>query len=624
MEKNSFKEKISYLFDNLVSKGTPYLIGLLAVSSVIFIVIFSIIVWGTKLFPGTSFSELLWISLMRTIDAGLLGEGGSGVLYVVLTLIIALVSIFIISILIGVLTAGIEDKIWALRKGRSKVLEKNHTVILGWNEMVFTIVSDLIEANRNQKRASIVIMGNRDKVEMEDSIRSRISHTGSTRIICRQGSPTDINDLKMVNLKSSKSIIIIEDTDTKVIKIILAIINSPDKRREPYNIVTVLNEIESLEAGKIAGAGQVEFIFSKDFISRITAQTCRQPGLSIVYDELLNFSGDEIYFSKNNEITSKTFKEALFMFEDSTLIGISENGNVKINPPMNYIISKDDEIIAISEDDDTIIPSNLFDYNIKYNSIVESKLEKKKIEKTLILGWNDKGSAIINEIDNYTTPGSLITVVSDYKNTEEELKKCCYGKVKSQKIEYIEGNINRRELLDKLALKRYNHIIILSYKDRDEQEADAITLISLIHLRDIAKKKNLDFSLTSEMVDIRNQNLAKIAKVNDFIVSDKLISLMLTQVAENKLLSLVFKDFLDENGSEIYIKSISDYIKVKENVNFYTILESASRRNEVAIGYKIKSEENNPNKNYGIYINPRKSEIINLSDKDNIIVIADE
>lgn len=126
------------------------------------------------------------------------------------------------------------------------------------------------------------------------------------------------------------------------------------------------------------------------------------------------------------------------------------------------------------------------------------------------------------------------------------------------------------------------------------------------------------------MVDIRNQNLAKIAKVNDFIVSDKLISLMLTQVAENKLLSLVFKDFLDEKGSEIYIKSISDYIKVKKNVNFYTILESASRRNEVAIGYKIQCEENNPNKNYGIYINPKKSKIINFSDRDSVIVLAEE
>ena len=168
-----------------MSRGTVYLIGTLAIASLIFIIIFSLIVWAIKLFPGTSYIELLWISLMRTFDADFLGDGGSGVLYIILTLIIALVSIFIISISIGILTAGIEDKIWSLRKGKSKVLESNHTVILGWNEMVYTIVEGLVEANKNQRKASIVIMGELDKVDMEDAISERIPDSLNTRIVCR-------------------------------------------------------------------------------------------------------------------------------------------------------------------------------------------------------------------------------------------------------------------------------------------------------------------------------------------------------------------------------------------------------------------------------------------------------
>ena len=34
-----------------------------------------------------------------------------------------------------------------LRKGRSKVLEKDHTLILGWNSKVFPIVSEICIAN---------------------------------------------------------------------------------------------------------------------------------------------------------------------------------------------------------------------------------------------------------------------------------------------------------------------------------------------------------------------------------------------------------------------------------------------------------------------------------------------
>ncbi|MFC2144932.1 potassium transporter TrkA [Actinomycetota bacterium] len=623
MKKGSIKERIRYTFDNLISKGTVYLIGTLAVASLIFIIIFSLIVWAVKLFPGTSYIELLWISLMRTFDADFLGDGGSGVPYIILTIIIALVSIFIISILIGILTAGIEDKIWSLRKGKSKVLESNHTVILGWNEMIYTIVEDLIEANKNQRKASIVIMGELDKVDMEDAIRDRIPDSANTRIVARQGNPIDITDLKMVNLKDSSSVIIIEDADTKVIKTILAIVNNPEKREKPYHIIAMLNEHKSIEAGKIAGNGQVEFIYGEDFISRITAQTCRQPGLSLVYDELLKFSGDEIYFSKLNGLTGKTFREALYMFEDSSLIGISSKGKVRLKPPMDHIIMQDDEIIVISEDDDTIKLSSVSDYGIADRSIIRSKPEKGKKEKTLILGWNEKGPTIINEIDNYVSKGSVITVVSDIESTEEELKEYCYENIKNQKIEYIEGDIDDRELLNKLTSKKYNHIIILSYHNREKQEADAITLMSLIHLRDIADNMKISFSLTSEMVDIRNQDLARIAKVNDFIVSDKLLSLMLTQISENKKLGLVFDEILDEEGSEIYIKNISEYIKTDQKVNFYTILEATSRRNEIAIGYKILNEEDIPEKNYGVYLNPVKSDEIRFDEKDSVIVLAE-
>lgn len=52
MKRSSIKEKIRYAFDNLISKGTAYLIGSLAAASVIFIIIFSLIVWAVKLFPA--------------------------------------------------------------------------------------------------------------------------------------------------------------------------------------------------------------------------------------------------------------------------------------------------------------------------------------------------------------------------------------------------------------------------------------------------------------------------------------------------------------------------------------------------------------------------------------------
>ena len=98
---------------------------------------------------------------------------------------------------------------------------------------------------------------------------------------------------------------------------------------------------------------------------------------------------------------------------------------------------------------------------------------------------------------------------------------------------------------------------------------------------------------------------------------------MFAQVSENKLLNLVFKDLFDADGSEIYIKKANTYINCSKSVNFYTIIEAAKQKREVAIGYKIFKQEADPEKNYGIYISPSKSSMIALNDEDSIIVLSE-
>ncbi len=51
-----------------------------------------------------------------------------------------------------------------------------------------------------------------------------------------------------------------------------------------------------------------------DLLARVTVQTCRQSGLSVVYQELLDYGGDEIYFKNEPAITGKTFGEVLGLY----------------------------------------------------------------------------------------------------------------------------------------------------------------------------------------------------------------------------------------------------------------------------------------------------------------------
>ena len=155
------------------------------------------------------------------------------------------------------------------------------------------------------------------------------------------------------------------------------------------------------------------------------------------------------------------------------------------------------------------------------------------------------------------------------------------------------------------------------------QEADACTLVTLLQLRDIAEKTGKNFSIVSEMLDIRNRELAEITKADDFIVSNRLISLMMSQISENKTLSSVFTDLFDPNGAELYLKPAHHYIQIGKPINFYTIVEAAKRRGETALGYRLGSQENDVTNSYGVYLNPNKSKTFTFTEQDSIIILAD-
>ena len=142
-------------------------------------------------------------------------------------LAVAILGILIVSTMIGVLTSGIEGKIDGLRRGRSLVLESDHTVILGWSSKIVTAVQELVIANENQPKAAVVILANHDKVEMEEELYSRVTKLGNTKIVCRRGDPCVLSDLEIVRPELAKSIILFsgedEQGDAVVLKRVLAL-----------------------------------------------------------------------------------------------------------------------------------------------------------------------------------------------------------------------------------------------------------------------------------------------------------------------------------------------------------------------------------------------------------------
>ena len=631
MKKYTFKQRFQYWFDNYMARGSSAMLtGLFIISALIIFVVAALVKITNSAPDGASFFQIAWMGLLRTLDSGTMGGDTGSPFFLFMMLVVTFGGVFVVSALIGIINNGLEDKMDELRKGRSAVLENDHTLILGWTPQIFTIISELILANESRKSgAVIVVLADQDKVEMEDAINDRISDTKNTRIICRSGSPIDLTDLEIASPHTARSIIVLAegaDPDTHVIKSVLALTNNPNRREEPYHIVTQIRDPKNMDVIKMLGVKDtVQPILTNDLIARVVAQTSRQSGLSIVYTELMNFGGDEIYFKQEAELSGKTYGETLHAYETSTLMGIRKaDGTVAMNPPMDTRIQAGDQIFLIAEDDDKIKLSESSRISLDESLIqVSGAASSPKPERALILGWNRSGATIIRELDNYVAKGSEVKIVSDIFDLEKQLRSDI-GELKNQTVSVQEGDIRDRSLLENLEATEYDHVIVLAYNHLEQQEADAITLITLLHLRDIAERDETPFSIISEMLDLRNRELAEAAKVDDFIVSEHLISLMMTQLSENSELLGVFTDMFDPEGAEIYLKPISDYVAIGKPVNFYTVTEAARRRGETAIGYRSMSESHDADKGYGVHTNPKKAEMVTYSPDDKLIVIAEE
>lgn len=626
----SLKDRARYLFDKSMSAGTIALIGWLTALSLAIIVVASVVIVVMRIAPEGEpaphdFVETGWESLMRTLDAGTMG-GDEGWPYRIVMLVVTVAGIFIFSALIGVLSSGLAAKIDELRKGRSRVLEQGHTVILNWSPSIVDIIKELAQAHTGGAVKRIAILATRDKVEMEDEIAAKAPKLRGVRVTCRSGDPCDLSDLGIVNPGEAKSIIVLapegEDPDAQVIKTLLAITNGPAASGRPHNVVAEVRDAHNAELARAVGGADVQLVLADELISRILVQSTRQSGLSAVFAELLGFEGSEIYTAKIGALAGITFGDALGAFESGSLIGLCDEKAVRINPPMDTVIRPEDQVVVVAEDRNHIRAKPSKRGAVDAAVIREPHAVLPPQERILMLGWNRKGPAIVSELARFVKAGSSLTIVADGSQFEAQAGRLA-GVFPNLAISCTSGDTTRANVLASLDLQSYDHVIVLGYTDTlSTQSADTRTLVTLLQLRKLAEASGRHINVVSEMADARNRALAEVTRADDFVVSNQLVSLMLAQASENPFLSAIFAELLDEQGSEVYIRPITDYVAIDRPVTFFTIVEAARRRGEVAFGYKETVKDRGARNMGGVIINPRRHEARTFAATDSVVVLA--
>ena len=622
--RRTFRQKLRYRFDNTIARGTLPVIGYLAVLTVglVFSAALVLAITGTAIneddHPGLG--EAFWQSLLRILDSGTFTGDNGWVLRVVM-LIVTLFGISIAAVLIGLIASGIEQRIEMMRRGRSAVIERDHTLILGFSPRIFTIVAELCVANENRKRPAVVVLADRDKQEMEEELAARVSELRGTRLVCRTGSPANLHDLAIANVAEARSVIVLGDNDSAgdalVVKAVLAVLHALGSSETP--IVAEINDAETGRALREASSSRVMTVRATDVIARITAQACRQAGLSAVCQELMDFDGDEIYFAPAGPLVGRTFADSILAYEASSVIGIrSSDGATSVNPPMERVFAPGDFVIALAEDDDKVVFTGFRD---DHNTDALIGPSAAGPEQLLIVGWNWLGPALIAELEQFVPPRSTLDVLVDPDLVDPaELEQSSGERLR---VQFEAERADLDELTATVSGRHFDHVIILGYRDGlTPSEADARTLLTLLLLRRALHESAVDGTrcrIVTELLDAGDVELAQATGADDFVVSDALSSYMLTQLSENPELEPVFTDLFDAEGSAIGLKPAVWYVHEGGAVPFARVVVAARARGEVAVGYRLAQGTNGLPE---VFMNPKKSESITLGASDQIVVIG--
>jgi K+/H+ antiporter YhaU regulatory subunit KhtT len=586
--------------------------------------------------------DQFWQVFIQLCDSGAISEDSSGnVLNKITGVLTIFLGLIFFSSLVAFITSQFEARLSELRKGKSNVVEKDHTLILGFGDRVLEIIRELIIANESQKKPAVVVLAEREKDEMDDFFREKITDLKNTRIITRSGTTSSIHMLKRVGVNTARSVVILNDAavdssqedkslaDARVLKTILALVSCTGEE----NVPPVVAEIHLDNMRKLAKnilPDKISIIDEHSILAKLMVQTSRVSGLAQVYDTLVGFEGCEFYFYRPVQgLGGIKYGDLVFHFMESSVLGIRRSdGTMLLNPSPDTLCEGEDEVILIAEDDSAI---RFLDRKIDV-ATPQCKApypHPKSVENQLIVGWSHKTPTIIAEYGEYVAKGSKIDVV--VPEISEEMKKEFSSVQKSHgsiKMRLLVGDIHIPTTIARLKPEQYDNVIILTGDGGNSELRDSETIANLLQFRHYFKtsvKREVKTQIITEVADSENIEVIQEAGVKDFLISNQFVSKIYAQVSEEPDVLAIYDDLFSEEGSEVYIKPVSRFLaKIPSEITFGELCAAAVNRNESCFGVRLKNEEMDIEKHFGIYVNPPKDKVFTLSGDDWLIVLAED
>jgi uncharacterized protein with PhoU and TrkA domain len=559
-----------------MEKGTGAMIKMLSVVTVLVIVVLVGLLFAFGWNEG-GFFKSIWDIASATLNAWFPSSEDGGIGYIILCGIAALFGILFTSILIGIISNLIEDKIDNLQKGNSPIIERNHFVILGFTPGAYTLISEIIAGNSEEK-CTIVVAEKTDKTEMHELIESNVDIPKNIRLICKNIDITDINELKICSLDTCKAVVISPMEDHRTIKAVLAAFNAMKSAPESAKIIaSVSNDNYIIPKNK-----RIIIFQADDAIGRIVAHCCTKPGSALAFNELISFKGSEIYMKPVNECVNMSFVEIVRSFVEGTPIGIKKGEKTFINPKPETILEEKDSLIYLAK------------------TAKAYRIDKSVIASTVRFS-GETLNAKHGRIVVFGDSGVVDTIKDELPEDAELILESLKDAPSSEHIENVVKNA------DSVVLLRNNCV--------SSDESDTNNIITILKIREIKKRYNLNLAITSVLYNEQSRNLIHISDPIDFVISSNTTATILAQLAHNPSLYHVFRELLSNYGSEIYTKSMRNLALIGQEMRVSDLRENLLEKGFLLLGFFFDSKE--------INLNPDSDKKVCLTESDRLIVIAD-
>jgi Trk K+ transport system NAD-binding subunit len=607
----SWRERIRYRFDNVLARGTVAALAWLGLVTFGAVLVSAALltIFGVT-FTGSENAGLLedgWQSVLRILDPGTMsGDVGWG--RRILALLITLFGILVAGTLIGIVAAGVEDRIEGMRRGRSTVIESGHLVILGGSNRIPVIIEQLVLASTRREANTIVVLTPTDPTALRAAVMAAVPDLQRTRVVYRFGDPRVPADLALTRVGKARGVIVLPEEagdDVSVIRTVLAL-NAELGGVLDVPIVVEVNETTT--AQRLAGAcgPALHSIVTAQAVARTAAFALRQRGLSKVVTELTDFRGCDIHVTSRPELVGVRFDEIVGRFTNARPLGFARlHGHFELNPPADSTLAAGDRLVVIT---DTLEGIELVPTPSRLPRGGMTELTADAVEEhILVVGWSALGPELLGGWAAAAARSSTVEVAFDPRLIEP-------ADVVVPELD-IDLRLSPTPEVSSLRFDRIpTTVVVLGYASIDSAAADARTMLDVMQLRQRLAAIGTTPRLFVQTLDDDHVELTDLTGPDDLLISATLGSQFIAQLIEEPERRAVLLELYGADGASIRLVRC-DVLDLVGSFTTDDIVAAAFGAGVLAIGWRYAA-------NGSVVLNPPTGEHVALSDDDEIVIVG--